>query len=161
MRPTPARMVTGRKPRAGRLRWGRPEGQLSGLSSLTAARRHPPSPSSPPRLVSSPSPTPPLGLLSPPSHSSPATATSLHQLTPPQPPDKAHLELHSLIPPLGRHILRHDERPVPSFLGVLLCVGRPIPSLSPPSIGQLASGGPIDRWVGDARCPVGGWRAIN
>lgn len=54
--------------------------------------------------------------LPPPAHSPPT-------------PDKAHLELHSLIPPLGRHILRHDGRPVPSFLGVLLCVGRPIPSL--------------------------------
>lgn len=121
----------------------------SSLSLLSSSSRLQSKSNAPPRP-----PVAPLPLQScdrhllPPAHSPPT-------------PDKAHLELHSLIPPLGRHILRHDGRPVPSFLGVLLCVGRPIPSLSPPSIGQLASGGPIDRWVGDARCPVGGWRAIN
>lgn len=43
----------------------------------------------------------PLGLLSPPSHSSPATATSLHQLTPPQPPTKLTLNCTASYPPLG------------------------------------------------------------
>lgn len=43
----------------------------------------------------------PLGLLSPPSHSSPATATSLHQLTPTQPPTKLTLNCTASYPPLG------------------------------------------------------------
>ena len=93
---------------------------------------------------------PPLFRLSSCSHQLPSTSS------PPQPdPQKAHLELHSLVPPLGRHILRHDGRPLPSFLGVL-CLSLSSNSLSPPSIGQLASGRPSNSSFGASRLPVGG-----